>query len=162
MLNLEQRGCVIRYTSSLRNHGIEPAQVELEVTEGVLSQNAQSVTDNLRDVARMGSTIAIDDFGTGYSNLSKLQLYSASVLKIDQSLVRRALDSQHMRILVEGIIALAHKLDYRVVAEGVETAEIYETVAAWQCDEAQGYHIARPLTATMFEAWHSNITQETI
>lgn len=162
VLNLEQRGFVIRYTSLLRNHGIEPAQVELEVTEGVLSQNAQSVTDNLRDVARMGSTIAIDDFGTGYSNLSKLQLYSASVLKIDQSLVRRALDSQHMRILVEGIIALAHKLDYRVVAEGVETAEIYETVAAWQCDEAQGYHIARPLTATMFEAWHSNITQETI
>jgi EAL domain-containing protein (putative c-di-GMP-specific phosphodiesterase class I) len=162
VLNLEQRGFVIRYTSLLRTHGIEPAQVELEVTEGVLSLNAQSVTDNLRDVAKMGSTIAIDDFGTGYSNLSKLQLYSASILKIDQSLVRRVLDSQHTRILIEGIITLAHKLDYRVVAEGVETREIYETVAGWQCDEAQGYHIARPLTATMFEAWHSEVTQDAI
>jgi EAL domain-containing protein (putative c-di-GMP-specific phosphodiesterase class I)/GGDEF domain-containing protein len=162
VLNLEQRGFGIRYTSLLRTHGIEPAHVELEVTEGVLSLNAQSVTENLREVARMGSTIAVDDFGTGYSNLSRLQLYSASVLKIDQSLVRRVLESRHTHVLVEGIIALAHKLDYRVVAEGVETQEIYETVAGWQCDEAQGYHIARPLTAAMFETWHSGFTQDIV
>jgi EAL domain-containing protein (putative c-di-GMP-specific phosphodiesterase class I) len=103
----------------------------------------------------MGSTIAIDDFGTGYSNLSKLQLYSATVLKIDQSLVRRVLNTQRTGILLEGVISLAHKLGYRVVAEGVETQEIYDAIAGWQCDEAQGYHIARPLSAAMFEAWHS-------
>ncbi|MFM0032689.1 EAL domain-containing protein [Paraburkholderia madseniana] len=159
VLNLEQRGFVIRYASLLQTHGIEPARVELEVTESALAQNARSVTENLRKVTSMGSTIAIDDFGTGYSNLSKLQLYSASVLKIDQSLVRRVLETQHTRILVEGIITLAHKLDYRVVAEGVETPEIYETVADWRCDEAQGYHIAKPLTAAMFESWHSDYMQ---
>ena len=162
VLNLEQRSFIVRYTSLLRTHGIEPAQVELEVTEGVLSLNAQSVTENLRDVARMGSTIAIDDFGTGYSNLSKLQLYSASVLKLDQSLIARVLDSQHTRILVEGIIALAHKLDYRVVAEGVETPEILEAVTGWQCDEAQGYQIAKPLAAATFEAWYSDFTQDLV
>jgi EAL domain-containing protein (putative c-di-GMP-specific phosphodiesterase class I) len=162
VLNLEQRGFVTRYASLLQTHGVEPARVELEVTEGALAQNSRFVTENLRKVADMGSTVAIDDFGTGYSNLSKLQLYSASVLKIDQSLVRRVLDTQHTGILVEGIIALAHKLDYRVVAEGVETAEIYETVANWQCDEAQGYHIARPLTAVIFESWHSDFTQYTM
>lgn len=162
VLNLEQRGFVIRYTSLLHNHGIEPAQVELEVTQGVLSLNGQSVTGNLRDVARMGSTIAIDDFGTGYSNLSALQHYSASVLKIDQSLIRRVLDSQYSRILVEGIIALAHKLDYRVVAEGVETLEIHEAVAGWKCDEAQGYHIAKPLAAVNFEAWYSDFTKDIV
>lgn len=155
VLNLEHRGFVNRYTSLLRTHGVDPAQVELEVTEGALSLNEKFVTENLREVARMGSTVAIDDFGTGYNNLSTLQLYSASVLKIDQSLVRRVIDSPHPRILGEGIITLAHKLDYRVVAEGVESQEIYETVASWHCDEAQGYHIARPLTVAMFESWHS-------
>jgi EAL domain-containing protein (putative c-di-GMP-specific phosphodiesterase class I)/GGDEF domain-containing protein len=155
VLNLEQRGFVMRYASLLQSHDIDPVHVELEVTEGALSQNANFVTDSLRKVADMGSTIAIDDFGTGYSNLSKLQLYSASILKIDQSLVRRALDIQRTRTLLEGIIALAHKLGYRVVAEGVETQEIYEAMAGWQCDEAQGYHIARPLSAAMFEAWYS-------
>lgn len=161
VLNLEQRGFVTRYASLLQSHDIDPAHVELEVTEGVLSKNINSVTDNLRRVADMGSAIAIDDFGTGYSNLAKLQLYSASVLKIDQSLVRRVL-VQQMRTLLEGIIALAHKLGYRVVAEGVETQEIYEAMAGWQCDEAQGYHIARPLSAAMFEDWHSKASQDVI
>ncbi|MGX7004412.1 putative bifunctional diguanylate cyclase/phosphodiesterase [Caballeronia sp. KNU42] len=161
VLNLEQRGFVTRYASLLQSHDIDPAHVELEVTEGVLSKNINSVTDNLRRVADMGSAIAIDDFGTGYSNLAKLQLYSASVLKIDQSLVRRVL-VQQMRTLLEGIIALAHKLGYRVVAEGVETQEIYEAMAGWQCDEAQGYHIARPLSAAMFEDWYSKASQDVI
>jgi EAL domain-containing protein (putative c-di-GMP-specific phosphodiesterase class I)/GGDEF domain-containing protein len=161
VLNLEQRGFVIRYASLLQSHNIDPAHVELEVTEGALSHNTNSVKDSLRRVAEMGSTIAIDDFGTGYSNLAKLQLYSASVLKIDQSLVRRVLVHQ-IRTLLEGIIALAHKLGYRVVAEGVETQEIYELMAGWQCDEAQGYHIARPLFATMFEAWYSKASQDVI
>jgi EAL domain-containing protein (putative c-di-GMP-specific phosphodiesterase class I)/GGDEF domain-containing protein len=159
VLNLEQPGFVPRFASLLQTHGIEPKRVELEVTEGALTVNAQRVTENLRKVASMGSSIAIDDFGTGYSNLSKLQLYSASVLKIDQSLVRRVLDTQQTRTLVEGIIALAHKLDYRVVAEGVETREIYEAVASWQCDEAQGYHIARPLTGVMLGSWYADFLQ---
>ncbi|KLU23276.1 hypothetical protein EOS_26095 [Caballeronia mineralivorans PML1(12)] len=161
VLNLEQRGFVIRYASLLQSHGIDPAHVELEVTEGALSHNTNSVTDSLRRVADMGSTIAIDDFGTGYSNLAKLQLYSASVLKIDQSLVRRVL-VQQMRTLLEGIIAVAHKLGYRVVAEGVETQEIYEAMAGWQCDEAQGYLIARPMSTAMFEAWHSKASRDVI
>lgn len=161
VLNLEQRGFVIRYASLLQSHNIDPAHVELEVTEGALSHNTNSVMDSLRRVVEMGSTIAIDDFGTGYSNLAKLQLYSASVLKIDQSLVRRVLVHQ-IRTLLEGIIALAHKLDYRVVAEGVETQEIYELMAGWQCDEAQGYYIARPLSPAMFEAWHLKASQEVI
>jgi EAL domain-containing protein (putative c-di-GMP-specific phosphodiesterase class I)/GGDEF domain-containing protein len=162
VLNLEQRGFAIRYASLLQSHDIDPAHVELEVTEGAFSQNTNSVTDSLRRVADMGSTIAIDDFGTGYSNLAKLQLYSASVLKIDQSLVRRVLDGQNMRTLLEGIVALAHKLGYRVVAEGVETQEIYDAMAGWECDEAQGYHIARPLSAAMFETWYPKSAQDVV
>ena len=75
--------------------------------------------------------------------------------------MRRVLVHQ-IRTLLEGIIALAHKLDYRVVAEGVETQEIYELMAGWQCDEAQGYYIARPLSPAMFEAWHLKASQEVI
>jgi EAL domain-containing protein (putative c-di-GMP-specific phosphodiesterase class I)/GGDEF domain-containing protein len=153
VLNLQQPRFALRYASVLQAHGIAPSLCELEVTESVLAGDAEPVIANLRKVSEIGSAIAIDDFGSGYSNLAKLHLYYASVLKIDQSLVRQMLDSAQTRIIVEAIVDLAHKLNYRVVVEGVETLAIQEAVTAWHCDEAQGYAIAKPLAPRMFEAW---------
>jgi len=154
VLDLQQPRFASHYASVLQTHGIDPTQCEIEVTESALANDAVPVIENLRKVSELGSVIAIDDFGSGYSNLAKLHLYYASVLKIDQSLVRQMLDSAQTRIIVEAIVDLAHKLDYRVVVEGVETREIYDAVTDWHCDEAQGYEIAKPLTAQAFEAWY--------
>jgi len=154
VLDLQQPRFAPHYASVLQTHGIDPSLCELEVTESALADDAGPVIANLRKVSELGSVVAIDDFGSGYSNLAKLHLYYASVLKIDQSLVRQMLGSAQTRIIVEAIVDLAHKLDYRVVVEGVETREIYEAVADWHCDEAQGYEIAKPLTAQAFEAWY--------
>jgi EAL domain-containing protein (putative c-di-GMP-specific phosphodiesterase class I)/GGDEF domain-containing protein len=154
VLNLQQPSFALHYACLLQTHGVDPSQCELEVTESVLAGEAGPVIANLRKVSEIGSAIAIDDFGSGYSNLAKLHLYYASVLKIDHSLVRQMLDNAQTRIIVEAIVDLAHKLDYRVVVEGVETREIYDAVTDWHCDEAQGYAIARPLTAQAFEAWY--------
>ena len=154
VLDLQQPRFASHYASMLQTHGVEPSQCELEVTESALADDTVAVIANLRKVSELGSVIAIDDFGSGYSNLAKLHLYYASVLKIDQSLVRQMLNSAQTRIIVEAIVDLAHKLDYRVVVEGVETREIYDAVTDWHCDEAQGYAIAKPLTAQAFEAWY--------
>ena len=101
----------------------------------------------------MGVSIAIDDFGTGYSGLSYLQQLPATVLKIDQSFIKSLAVSDHDQKLVQGVISMAHNLGYRVVAEGIENSEAYDMLAAWGCDEAQGYLIAHPLTPEMMETW---------
>ena len=97
--------------------------------------------------------IAIDDFGTGYSNLSYIQQLPVSVLKIDQGFVYRLTSSAKDRLLVRTMIAMAHDLGYRVVAEGIETQEAYDILQDWGCDEGQGYFMSKPVAAEDIRAW---------
>jgi EAL domain-containing protein (putative c-di-GMP-specific phosphodiesterase class I)/GGDEF domain-containing protein len=152
-LNLEERDFASRLARMLERRRVDPHGIELEFTESALARDGARVLEQLAELRRMGIELAIDDFGTGYSSLSYLQQLPASVLKIDRSFVMTLASSQRDQRLVRAMIGMAHDLGYRVVAEGIETQEAYELLASWACDEAQGYHISRPLPPCALEDW---------
>jgi EAL domain-containing protein (putative c-di-GMP-specific phosphodiesterase class I)/GGDEF domain-containing protein len=152
--NLEEADFAERVQSYLHKHRIRPARLEIEVTESAVMRHAGQALVQLRTVEQTGVRIAIDDFGTGYSSLAYLQRLPAHVVKIDQSFIRDlAAGGERERTLVRSMIGLSHGLGYRVVAEGIETAEVAELLADMGCDEAQGYHFARPLVPAAFARW---------
>jgi EAL domain-containing protein (putative c-di-GMP-specific phosphodiesterase class I) len=154
-LNLEEEDFADRLGTLLAQHDVPPAAIELEFTESALARDNARVVSQLNALKRTGIDIAIDDFGTGYSSLSYLQQIPANILKIDRSFVRSLTTSEHDQKLVRAMIAMAHDLGYRVVAEGIETKDAYDLLASWKCDEAQGYYIARPLLLPDMQGWLS-------
>ncbi len=132
---------------------VTPDRLELEFTEGTLTSSDAAVTDQITQILALGMTVAIDDFGTGYSNLDYLTRLSAQVLKIDQGFIRTMDQDPRRAILTRAIIDLAHKLGYRVVAEGIETHKILDMLKACDCDEGQGYFFARPMPEAQFRDW---------
>ena len=134
--------------------GVEASQVTFEITEtSALSklEEAAAVTRRFRD---MGIRISIDDYGTGQSTLSYLRNFSAHEIKIDQSFVKSMNANDVDRVMVGSTINLAHEMDLKVVAEGVEDAATLATLAEFGCDVVQGWHIGRPVDATVFaERW---------
>ena len=151
--NLEERDFADRLRQTMQANDLPPEAIELEFTESALMSNAAGILDQLYKIKAMGVEIAIDDFGTGYSNHSYLQKIPAKTVKIDQSLIRDLATSKRDQTIVQSTIEMMHKLDYQVVAEGIESAAIYDQLAAWNCDEAQGYFIARPLAAGALTDW---------
>ena len=107
----------------------------------------------LEAISRTGIKLAIDDFGTGYSSLAYLQVLPADVVKIDQTFVRTLFIDERKQMLVKAMVALSRDLDYRVVAEGVETREALEFLKTIECDEAQGYLFARPMPPAALIEW---------
>lgn len=144
-LNLGEENFAGRLGASLSRHGLEPHRVELEFTETAVLRDTGPVTRTVHELARLGIGIAIDDFGTGYSNLFYLRETPATTVKIDQSFIRPLCDSRRDRIIVQSMIRMAHDLGYRVVAEGIESREVYDMLAEWGCDEGQGFHISHPV-----------------
>jgi EAL domain-containing protein (putative c-di-GMP-specific phosphodiesterase class I)/GGDEF domain-containing protein len=151
--NLEEDDFAQGVARLLARHDVPPSAIELEVTEGVLARDDGRVIEQLSALREMGVDIAIDDFGTGYSSLAYLHKLPASVLKIDRVFVRDLAANARDGKLVRAIIAMAHDLGYRVVAEGVESLTCAAMLKAWDCDEAQGYYFSRPLSATALEDW---------
>lgn len=147
--NLEEPNICARLAELCNRYDISPSQIEIECTEG-LWMNSEKVLQTLHDIRSLGMSIALDDFGTGYSNFSYLQYVPATTVKLDQSLIRNVHANQRDQRIVRSIIALAKDLDYRIVAEGVETEEIMGLVKEWGCDEVQGYFFARPVAAEEF------------
>lgn len=152
-LNLEEPDFAGRLMRTLDRHRVAADAIELEFTESALARDGSRVLEQLGELRRTGVDIAIDDFGTGYSSLSYLQQLPASIVKIDRSFVQPVATSPRDQRLVRAMIAMAHDLGYRVVAEGIETQDAYELLASWRCDEAQGYHISRPLPPAALESW---------
>jgi EAL domain-containing protein (putative c-di-GMP-specific phosphodiesterase class I)/GGDEF domain-containing protein len=148
--NLSQRGFAAQFMERVRRHWVKPSSIELEFTEGVLATNNEIVVAELRELRGHGVNIALDDFGTGFSNLGYISRLPANIIKIDRSLIRPIGADRRAAAVVQALIDLAHKLDYRVVAEGIETESIYNLVKQWNCNEAQGYFISRPLDAQAF------------
>jgi diguanylate cyclase (GGDEF)-like protein/PAS domain S-box-containing protein len=131
--------------------GLDPALLELELTESILIQNAESVLTSVRQLKQLGVQLAIDDFGTGYSSLSYLKRFDIDRLKIDRSFVRDLTTDADDAAIVRAIIQMADSLNVRTIAEGVETAETATRLREFGCDQAQGYHYARPQPAADIE-----------
>jgi diguanylate cyclase (GGDEF)-like protein/PAS domain S-box-containing protein len=134
----------------LKDTGLDPKFLELELTESVLMKHPESTASILQALRAEGVRVAVDDFGTGYSSLSYLQKFSIDALKIDQSFVRRITTAPDETTIVTAVISMARSLKLRVVAEGVETVKELEFLQAHQCDEAQGYYFSRPVPPEPF------------
>jgi diguanylate cyclase (GGDEF)-like protein/PAS domain S-box-containing protein len=140
----------------LRETGLDPRSLELELTEGVLMKRAECTESILEALRASGVHLAVDDFGTGYSSLSYLRKFPIDALKIDQSFIRQITTAPNDTAIVTAMISMGRSLKLRVVAEGVETQEELAFLQAHQCDEAQGYYFSRPVPpdqfATLLEA----------
>jgi diguanylate cyclase (GGDEF)-like protein/PAS domain S-box-containing protein len=134
----------------LKDTGLDPGSLELELTESVLMKRAESTESILKALRARGVQVAVDDFGTGYSSLSYLRKFSIDALKIDQSFVRQITTTPDETTIVTAVISMGRSLKLRVVAEGVETQEELAFLQAHQCDEAQGYLFSRPLLPEQF------------
>ena len=134
----------------LKDTGLNPHLLELELTESVLMKHPESTASVLQALRAKGVQVAVDDFGTGYSSLSYLQKFSIDALKIDQSFVRRITSAPDETTIVTAVISMARSLKLRVVAEGVETLKELEFLQSHQCDEAQGYYFSRPILPEQF------------
>ena len=136
----------------LRKTGLGGQAVTVEITEGLLMDASETVTNRLLDFRDARVQVSIDDFGTGYSSLSYLKQFDIDYLKIDQSFVRNLEQDPNDLALCEAIIVMAHKLGIRVIAEGVETAAQLEALRQFGCDYAQGYFYSKPLPASDLES----------
>jgi len=151
--NLIEPDFVEQIVALLDKHGVSPASLELELTESAIMSYPSKAQARLETISSHGIKLAIDDFGTGYSSLAYLQTLPADVVKIDQTFVRKLFTDERKQILVKAMVALSHDLDYRVVAEGVETEEALGFLKAIGCNEAQGYLFARPMPHGAFVEW---------
>ncbi|EZP68136.1 EAL domain-containing protein [Pseudomonas sp. RIT357] len=139
-----------RVRHALQASGIEPARVELEITESVMLEDAVGALDVMRALKQLGIRIAMDDFGTGYSSLSYLRAFPFDGLKIDRSFLTRLEDSEDDQAIIHAIVGLGRALALTVTAEGIETAEHLAMLKAVACDEGQGYFLSRPLDIDAF------------
>jgi EAL domain-containing protein (putative c-di-GMP-specific phosphodiesterase class I) len=129
----------------LKEAGLESRWLVLEVTESVIMQDVERVTDSLEQLKSLGLELAIDDFGIGYSSLSYLKRFPIDRLKIDQSFVRDITSDKDDAAITSAIIGLTRNLGLRTIAEGVETREQLEFLQLHGCDEAQGFLFSKPL-----------------
>ncbi|MFA6311145.1 MAG: EAL domain-containing protein [Sterolibacterium sp.] len=137
-------------SSALMESGLDPIFLELELTESILIRDTENVLATVRQLKLLGLNLSIDDFGTGYSSLSYLKKFKVDKLKIDQSFIRDLDSNSDDAAIVRAIIQMAKSLNLKLVAEGVENARIATQLRVFHCDEAQGYHFARPMAAEAF------------
>jgi EAL domain-containing protein (putative c-di-GMP-specific phosphodiesterase class I) len=129
----------------LRDVGLDPRNLMLEITESTLVEDIQSATATLQQLRDLGVKLAVDDFGTGYSSLSYLKRFPVDFLKIDLSFVENLETDPADRVIVSAVINLAHALGMKVTAEGVETAGQLAQLTSMGCDMAQGFYFSKPL-----------------
>jgi len=138
---------------ALERSGLPPQLLELELTESLLMQDARRTRRTLAALKAIGVRLAVDDFGTGYSSLSYLKSFPLDYLKIDRSFISGLPHDRSDAAIVRAIIAMAHTLGLKVIAEGVETAGQLAFLRAQQCDEVQGYWLSRPLAVADMERY---------
>ena len=137
----------------LHRHGIPPARFTVEITESVAMEDTRVTRDAFERLRQAGVHVSIDDFGTGHSSLASLRQLPAAELKIDRAFVTDLDSSDDARAIVSTVIRMAHKLNLRVVAEGVETEAQRDCLVKLGCDELQGYLFAKPMPAAALGVW---------
>ena len=148
----QQRDLVSTINRIVAETGFDPRELNLEVTESSIMNNAESAVTILRELKDTGIRISIDDFGTGYSSLAVLKDLPIDVLKIDKTFINDVTTNPDDAALVTAVVTLAHNLRLNVVAEGVETNEQLAFLRALNCDKWQGYLFSKPLPAAAFES----------
>ena len=141
---------------TLRDSGLPGDRLELELTEGMLMEQPEAASATMAALKQMGVRLSLDDFGTGYSSLSYLKRFPIDKLKIDQSFVREIPADDDSSAITGAIVSLAHSLQLKVIAEGVETKEQLDFLIQKGCDEVQGYYFSKPLAANDFQLKLSN------
>ncbi len=149
-VQLKEKGFSDTVASVLRDTGLDPKHLTLEITESVLMEHARESVSMLQELKSIGLHLEIDDFGTGYSSLAYLKRFPVDALKVDRTFTREMTTNPDDASIVAGMIALAHSLRLKVVAEGVETLEQREFLIRLECDSIQGYYLAEPLPASEF------------
>jgi diguanylate cyclase (GGDEF)-like protein len=162
ILQFRHGDLVRQVADALRESGLPPQHLELEITESVLMNDTDRVLAIADSLKALGVRLAIDDFGTGYSSLAYLQRLSVDKLKIDRSFVRSASVGKSSMAIVRAIVDMARALDLAVVAEGVETPAERDFLVGAQCAMGQGWLFARPMPADRFAAWLREHTPEPI
>lgn len=142
---------ICKLMNILKKYEVEPAEVELEITESVLIDDFSEITQKLIILRDYGFKISLDDFGTGYSSLSYLKGLPIDTLKIDKSFIDTLISDSNTKIITESIIYMVKKLGFETVAEGVETREQFEYLKSIECDNIQGYFLGRPMPSNELE-----------
>ena len=149
-IDFRQRDFVDNLAAILKDTGLPPTQLELEITESVLMQNVDETVETLQKIKAMGIRLALDDFGTGYSSLSYLRRFPIDVLKIDQSFVRGLRINSQDEQLISAIIGMGKSLELNIIAEGVETVDQLNFLKAQRCEEGQGFLFSKALPSKDF------------
>jgi EAL domain-containing protein (putative c-di-GMP-specific phosphodiesterase class I) len=151
--NLRDRLLLDVLEQSTRQNGLDPRDVELEITESAVMSDPESGIRLVAQLRERGYYVSIDDFGTGHSSLGYLQKLKVSGLKIDQSFVKTLVHDVHNQKIVQSLLHLARALELETVAEGVEDMAAAELLSKWGCDYAQGYAIHRPAPSDELVRW---------
>lgn len=134
---------------------MDPRQIELEITEGVMLEDRQKALRTIQTLRAAGFRIALDDFGTGYSSLNYLTQFPVDTLKIDRSFIQLLGIQEQADTIVSSVIKLGHSLGLSVTAEGVETEQQRQALSAAGCDKLQGFLLSRPQPAEVLFAGHA-------
>jgi EAL domain-containing protein (putative c-di-GMP-specific phosphodiesterase class I) len=149
-VQLDQPDIAQTVSAALQRSGLDPKALEVEITETVVVRESLRAADVLTQLRQLGVSVAIDDFGVGYSSFGYLRELPVDRFKLDRSFLQSIPHSAGDCRLAAALIAMAHRLEVGIVAEGVETAEQMAFLKAHQCDEAQGYHLGRPMSSEGF------------
>jgi EAL domain-containing protein (putative c-di-GMP-specific phosphodiesterase class I) len=140
-------GLVDAVALALADSGLDPARLELEITESVLLENSDDNVNTLKALKALGVAISLDDFGTGYSSLGYLRSFPFDRIKIDMSFVREMANSKEALAIVRAITGMSNSLMIKTTAEGVETVEQMQQLISEGCSHFQGYYFGRPMPA---------------
>jgi len=156
-VQFRQANFVQNTAALLKDSGLDLQWLELELTESIMMDDPVNAARSITRLHDIGVRFAIDDFGTGYSSLSYLKRFRLHRLKIDKSFVQDILTDIDSQVIATAIIGLAHSLGLQTIAEGVENARQQAWLQAHGCNQAQGFHIAKPMPVKEFEAWMQNL-----
>jgi EAL domain-containing protein (putative c-di-GMP-specific phosphodiesterase class I) len=140
---------------ALKLSGLNPKYLELELTESILIYDTEKVLQTVQAIKELGIKLSIDDFGTGYSSLAYLKRFAVDKLKIDQSFVKDVLNDEEDASIVKTIIQMAKNFNLISIAEGIENEDVLSVLKEYGCDEAQGYHFAKPMESIEFETYYT-------